>query len=124
MKEVVDPLDADSRFFAALVGRDVTTLSKLLAQDFVLIDVLTGSEIPKKDLLTAIDSGQLVFERIQPSESRVRYFGQTALVIGRTEMAGRYAGNPFGARSRYTHVFFKDQEEWHLVSAQGTKLAD
>lgn len=122
MKEVAGPLEIDRRFFAALTSQGSKTLEEILTDDFVLIDVMTGSEVIKPALIAAIESAQLVFERIEPFESRMRQFGETAVITGRTEIAGQYGGIPFAVRSRYTHVFFKRKGMWVLVSAQGTPI--
>ena len=118
------PLEADRQFFGALTGADVEALGQLLAGDFVLIDVMRGAEITKAQLLTAVGSGQVKFESIKPAESRVRLYPSTAVVTGRTEMSGFFAGTPFAASSRYTHVYVRREGRWRMVSAQGTRIAD
>src|SRR2546426_11236458 len=114
-----DPLAAEQQFLTSLIGSDVGALDRILGDDFLLIDVMTGSEVRKPDLLAVLRSGQLKFEAIEPIESQVRHFGITAVITGRTEMSGRFGETPFKASSRYTHVFVKDQDQWRLVSAQG-----
>jgi hypothetical protein len=68
----------------------------------------------------------LVFQTIDPAEVRCRRYGATAVVTGRTRMAGRYAGAAFAAASRYTHVYVEqpgDDGAWRMVAAQGTPIA-
>jgi hypothetical protein len=90
----------------------------------MLIDVMSGSEVPRGALLEVVGSGQLAFETIEPAEVRCRRYGATAVVTGRTRMSGRYAGAGFGAASRYTHVYVeKGGGEWRMVAAQGTPIA-
>ena len=84
-------------------------LDRILGEDFLLIDVMTGSELKKPDLLAILRSGQLKFEAIEPVESQVRLYGITAVITGRTQMSGRFGETPFTASSRYTDVFVKDQ---------------
>ncbi len=119
-----DPLAAEQQFFSSLIGSDVRALDRILGDDFLLIDVMTGSEVKKPDLLAVLGSGQLKFEAIQPVESQVRLYGITAVITGRTQMSGRFGETPFTASSRYTHVFVKEQSQWRLVSAQGTQIAN
>src|SRR5258708_30661293 len=119
-----DPLGAEQQFFSSLIGGDVGALDRILGDDFLLIDVMTGSEVKKPDLLAVLGSGQLKFEAFQPVESQVRLYGITAVITGRTEMIGRFGETPFTSSSRYTHVFVKDQSQWRLVSAQGTQIAN
>jgi hypothetical protein len=117
------PDSAEQEFFTALTEANVGVLDRVLADDFVMIDVMTGSEVPKAALLDVVGSGQLKFEAIERVEYRVRVYGIAAVVIGRTEMSGHYSGQPFRSSSRYTHVFVDDSGHWRMVAAQGTQTA-
>jgi ketosteroid isomerase-like protein len=123
MKHEQSPAVAERRFFAGLLDANVAALDQVLADDFILIDVMSGSEVPKSVLLDLIGSGQLKFAAIELVESRVRLYGEAAVINGRTQMSGRFAGEPFSASSRYTHVYIKQQGDWRLVAAQGTQIA-
>jgi ketosteroid isomerase-like protein len=118
------PLVAERQFFGSLIQADVKGLDRILGDDFLLIDVMTGSEVTRPDLLAALGAGQLKFEAIEQGDSRLRLYGETAVVTGRTQMSGRFGGTPFAARSRYTHVYVKTQSQWRLVSAQGTQITN
>lgn len=117
-------LSAEHSFFSSLLAGDVKTLDALLADDFLLIDVLQGAEVPKPVLLAALAAGQVRFESITPAEQRVRLYGDTPLVTGRTEMRMRFGADEVVVRSRYTHVYVRHQETWRFVSAQGTPIAE
>jgi len=123
MPDESGPLAAERAFFTALLQADTEALSRILADDFLLIDVLGGSEIPKAALLEAIRSRQVWFETIEPLDSRVRFYQTTAIVTGRTRIVGRFGAASFTAHSRYTHVFVEQQNQWRLVAAQGTQIA-
>ncbi len=118
-----DPLEVDDRFFASLTKGDAGSLDAILTDDFMLIDVMSGSEVTKPALLELIGSGQLKFESIESAERKVRTYGSTAVVIGRTQMAMRMGANAVSASGRYTHVFVLVQGRWRLASAQGTQIA-
>ena len=124
MKKELDPLAAEQEFFGALVAGKLEVLDQLLVDDFILVDVMRGGEITKPGLLAAVASGQAKFESIEPSETRVRSFGSTAIVNGRTEMRGRFGESAFAVRSRYTHVYVEQQGRLRLASAQGTQIID
>jgi ketosteroid isomerase-like protein len=119
-----DALAADQQFFDALLAGAAAALEQLLADDFVLIDVMGGSEIPRAVLIELVGSGQLRFETIEPAERRVRRYGTTAIVTGRTRMTGRFGATAFTAASRYTHVFVEHARRWRLVAAQGTPIVE
>jgi len=124
MSDENDPLSAERAFFAALLAGSEADLKAILADDFVLVDVMSGSEISKLELLTVVGMGQLRFTKIDVHESRVRrYPPGTAVVNGRTEMAGWFGESAFSAHSRYTHVYVRMDGRWRLVAAQGTPIA-
>jgi hypothetical protein len=103
MKNDLDPLATDHQFFAALIQNDLPTLDQILADDFILIEVMGGSEVSKSGLLEALRSGQLKFQTIEPSDNRVRLYQTAAIVTGCTKMSGRFGETPFSTASRYTH---------------------
>ena len=51
-----EPLAAEQQFFSSLIGGDVGALDRILGDDFLLIDVMTGSEVKKPDLLAVLGS--------------------------------------------------------------------
>lgn len=117
-----NPEIVEQEFFTALVEANVSALNRVLADDFVLIDVMTGSEVSKSMLLEVVGGGGVKFERIDRVEYRVRVYEGTAVVTGRTEMSGKFGDQPFGASSRYTHVFVAEHGQWRMVAAQGTQI--
>jgi hypothetical protein len=118
-----DVLAAEDRFFGGLLRGDAGRLRELLTADFLLIDVMTGSEIPGQVLVDLVGSGQLRFEAVERIDSRVRRYDSAAVVTGQTRMRGRFGDQPFAAHSRYTHVYVHAGSAWRLASAQGTPIA-
>ena len=118
-----DACAADTEFFHLLATGNVTGLATLLSDDFMLIDVFQGTEIPRSALLELISSGQLRFEPVTPRNVQVRRHGTTSIITGRTDMRGQFDGTPFSAASRYTHVYVEQGGAWRLASAQGTIIA-
>jgi ketosteroid isomerase-like protein len=119
-----DVLRAERTWFDGLLAARVSQLEALLTKDFQIIDVSSGAEADRAMLLGALGAGQLRFEAIDVLESRTRRYGDTVIVTGRTRMQGRFQGQPFGAHSRYTHVFVRQEGGWRLASAQGTPIVD
>lgn len=124
MEDTAEPLETERRFFRALAGADVEELDRIMADDCIMVDLMRGAETPKAALLQGLASGQAKFEAIEPSEVRVRRYGGTVVVNGRTEMRVRIGDTPFSASSRYTHVYVEQQGRWRMVAAQGTRIDD
>ena len=105
---------------------DLGSLDKLLAPDFLIVDVNAGGLTNRADFLAAVDSRLVSFESIETlsEEAVVREYPAAAIVIGTTAMRFRLAdGSHVSIRSRYTHVFTRSEGNWQLASAQGTALA-
>ncbi len=121
-----DPATAvDLRFFEALLTADHATLDEILAPDFLIVDVAAGNVTARTEFLNFVTAHTVQFTRITPypTETVVRRFGPTAIVIGRTTMEFT---SPDGTRtttaSRYTHVYTSAADTLLLASAQGTPI--
>jgi ketosteroid isomerase-like protein len=123
MKTAIDPLAAEQQFFTSLTSADLDALEQILARDFLLVDVMSGSEVTRDAFMDVLRSGMLKFEDIAALEKRVRLYDNTAIVTGRTHMSGYLNGERFALNSRYTHVYVEKNGRWQLVSAQGTQVA-
>ena len=118
---------ADTDFFKALLAADIPALESLLAENFLIVDVASGSVHPRGAFLLAIAGGAVIFQEIKtfPDESVTRLTGPgTGIVVGRTAISFcGGAGSATELASRYTHVFQTDGGNWRLVSAQGTPIS-
>lgn len=119
-----DVIEADDGFFAALLDADGEGLDRIVHDDFAIIDVSSGRVAGRAEFLDAIAAREVSFDRIEPSERRVRRYGGSALVLGRTSMLIRMGDVSIMASSRYTHVFIEDGGRWRIVAAQGTPIVE
>jgi Domain of unknown function (DUF4440) len=111
--------------FSALLVADHELPGTILADDFLIIDVLSGQVAHREELLGAISFGQLRFaEVIRHAEERsVRRRDSAAVVVGRTRMVMCYQGDEVTVQSRYTHVYVRESGRWRLMPAQEYPLA-
>jgi len=119
---------ADLALFKALRDSDVAALESLLADQFLIVDVISGSVHTRAGFIAAICGGLVSFLEIRtfPEDVEIRVIAPSlGIVIGRTAMTLSDAeGARIEVASRYTHVFQLDGESWRLVSAQGTQITD
>ena len=118
----MNPLTTDQQFFDSLIASDISALDRILVDDFLIIDVMSGAEFQKSDFMAAMSSGLLKFDSIEVFENRVRIYEKTAVITGRTRMKGQLGVAPFAASSRYAHVYIEQESEWRMGSAQGTPI--
>ena len=125
MSDHLSPEQVEDAFFDALIAGDVSRLEPLLDERFVIVDVMSGAVADRAALTGALKDRILAFDRVELIERVARHYGDTAILVGRTQMAGWFAGSAFAAASRYTHVFVRGADaRWRLASAQGTQIVE
>ena len=116
---------AEDAFFAALRAGDTGALEELVGDGMRLVDVNSGMVVERAAFLEALREGALAFDRVELVERATRPFGDTAIIVGRTELAGSFGEAEFSVSSRYTHVFARGGDgRWRIVNGQGTPIAD
>jgi len=106
----------------AFVKNDAAAVGRVLADDWTVIGE-DGDVTDKASFLGEIRSGNLAFEKMDLTDMKVRLYGDSAVVIGRAETRGKYKGEAFMARARWTDVFVRQQGRWQCVASQLTALA-
>jgi hypothetical protein len=124
MNKELDPIAIDRTYFVWLTEAKVRAVDQLLTDDFSLIDVVRGSEVPKAALLAALQSGDLKFKSIEPADVRLRSYPGTAIVTGRTKMRIEFQESGVEVHSRYTHVYIAVGGQWRLAAGQGTQIVE
>ena len=81
-QEVLAAMDA---FKEAMIHKDGAALDKLLASDLTYVHS-EGQLQTKAEVIQSITSGKTVIERMDYSDSSVRFYGKTALVKCRVEL--------------------------------------
>ena len=108
----------------AVLKANVATMETLLGDDYMGITA-TGTIETKDKALANIRTGVTRFTSIDLSERKLRFYGTTALVTSRAEVAGTNASRDFSGSYRYTHVYARDvQGKWKIVSFEASRIRD
>ena len=105
----------------ALQHRDVDTLRRLFADDFVGINPI-GAEVTKADVLAQIASSDYEPESIENDVRRIRMFGDTAVVIAEGNARGKYKGQRADMIFVYTRIWVNRDGMWQAVAAHASPL--
>jgi hypothetical protein len=101
------------------LGGDRETYSAILAPDWTVTDV-AGRVQTKTQVVEGLFSGEPPMADGKIDDVRVRLFGETAVVTGRTTATAR---NGSQVTLRFTDVFVRQGERWLAVASQGTQVA-
>jgi ketosteroid isomerase-like protein len=110
----------------AFERRDMATLDRLMADEYILTDPL-GNVRSKAESLAALKTNEIHFESTKSDNVKVVINGDTAVVTGRSTFKGRYKGWPMGGRYQYTDVLAGCELAYHgagngRVAAQSRAL--
>ena len=105
----------------AFEQRDMETLDRLMADDYILTDPL-GSVRTKAESLAAIENNEVHFESTKSDNVNVRINGDTAVVTGRSTFRGRYKGWSMAGQYQYTDVLVKRRGSWQAVGSHITAV--
>ena len=105
----------------AFEQRDMETLDRLMADDYILTDPL-GSVRTKAESLAAIENNEVHFESTKSDNVNVRINGDTAVVTGRSTFRGRYRGWSMAGQYQYTDVLVKRRGSWQAVGSHITAV--
>jgi ketosteroid isomerase-like protein len=115
--------EVNDRRFAAMVRADTAELGRLLADDLTYTHS-TGVVETKEQFLAAISSQATRYRSIEPSEVRLRVYGDAAVVTGKVAMQVSIRGQDLNFTARFTAVYARLGGAWKLVAWQTTRLPE
>lgn len=102
----------------AMIHNNAPAMEKILAPDLAYVHS-AGMLESKADVLKGLSTGKNVVERIDFSDTTVRFYGNTALVRGRVDL---WHSKTNIVHMNVLHVWVKGSDGWKMVSRQATKL--
>jgi len=74
----------------------------------------------KADTMSAIKSGDIKITSNELSDLKVRVYGDTAVVTGKTDVKGTSGGKDISGPTLFTRVYVKKDGRWQSVAFQQT----
>jgi ketosteroid isomerase-like protein len=105
---------------AAIGKKDVATLDRLLADDFVGTSP-TAHTYTKSNAIDDLKSGKYVVESMVMDDVSVNVYGNAAVSFASQEEKSRYAGADTSGHYHYTDVWVKKDGRWQAVASHGTR---
>jgi len=112
----------EEEFNRAMVSNDVTRISACLTDDWVLVTPEAGI-VPRSRILYVIGNGELSHDSMTKDVSRVRIYGDFAIVTARGRNTGQFRGQPISADEWVTDVYRKIDGRWLCVLTHLTPVA-
>ena len=100
----------------ALEARDVATLDRIMADDFVFAHPMEGDD--KGQFLADVESGDVRVEHMGREHVAVHVFGDAAVLSCRDAARWQYKGRDFTGVYKTIHVYARRGGRWQLVAIQ------
>ena len=116
-------LKLENAFAEAIVNNDLAGIGRLVADDWIIIDP-NGEIVDRTRFFEVIKSGVLTHDMMEAKDSRVRVYGDSAVVTAVTRTKGKFMGHDFSTQERATDVFVKRDGRWQCVLTHLTRFAE
>ena len=100
----------------ALEARDVATLDRIMADDFVFTHPMEGDG--KGQFIADVESGDVRVEHMGREHVEVHVFGDAAVLSCRDTARWQYKGRDFTGVYKTLHVYARREGRWQLVAIQ------
>ncbi len=101
--------------------RETKILARYLTEDFVGVGA-RGELLTKSEILARFTAQGYDVDSIRHEDVRVQLHGDTAVVVARSVVQGRYQGKALHTEARYMRVWVKRSGEWRAISTQSTLI--
>jgi len=108
-------------FNGALIRNDLAELSKVYANDYLLVRP-DGSMFSKEQILAELKAHPMNFRSIESSNEKIRVYGQVGILTGDNETVTLRDGQESKSRSRFIAIYIKRGDRIELVHFQSNNL--
>lgn len=121
IEKVILRLESEGR--VATLKNDIKANDRLLADNWLNVNP-DGSITSKAKLMELLKDGSFKIMSIDNDEVKVRVFGESAVVTGRSTTKRAGQGNEVVTRQvRFTRVYARRRGRWQVVSAHNTLIS-
>lgn len=106
----------------AMLKDDTTTMSSLLADDYIAITP-AGTLQNKDEALASLRGGRSHFTTLDITDRKIRFYGATAIVTSTANVQGATPEGNLSGTYRYTRVYARDARGiWKIVSFEANRI--
>lgn len=107
----------------AMLSNSIADMDHLLASDYIAITP-TGTIETKAQVLAAHKSADVHIDQIEIKDTKIRFYGETAVVTSRARLTGSSSGRDISGRYSYTRVYNHRDGQWKIVSFEASRVRD
>lgn len=105
----------------AMISNDPVEIGRYMADDWTIIGP-DGRVTGKAGFLAHIASGALTHDVMETHDTRIRFYGDAAVVVARGVSGGAFNGARFHLVERVSCLYVRTEERWMCVSTHLSML--
>lgn len=118
-------MELERAYADAVARQDTKVIDGILDDSFIAIS--SRAEVRSKteeinDIKPPTPTSDFVLEGFNLEDIKIRLFGSTAVVTGRSILKTNYKGRSNTVTFRYTRVYTKRKKSWQVVAQQLTRI--
>lgn len=107
---------------AAFLHGDTRRLMEILTEDFTLTDA-SGTVTTRADEIANAQTGAVQYEVFENHDMKVRVYGDSAVVTGRTTVKGNAGPSAFAAEFQFTDALVRRGDRWWFAASHISRVA-
>jgi ketosteroid isomerase-like protein len=111
----------EQEWMKAYVKGDAAFLERHLSDDYTGT-YPDGTALDKAGEIQAVKSGDVAITEMKAKEMKVRTYGDTAVITGRSAIRAKVKGQEVSGEFRFTDVWVKQGDQWKAVASQVTRI--
>ncbi|HTD39293.1 MAG TPA: nuclear transport factor 2 family protein [Mucilaginibacter sp.] len=119
-EKMIKKLNED--WIASYVTKDTATMSRIFANDLVLVNP-AGKKFYKKDILKGVVAPGQEYLSSKVDSADVRLFGNVGIINAKITVAMKSDGKTSIIKTCYMDVYEKRNGRWYAVAAHVTRLS-
>jgi len=105
----------------AFVDGDTRRLAEVLTEDFTLTDA-DGTVTTRADEIAGVETGAVRYEVFENHDMKVRVYGDSAVVTGRTTVKGTAGASAFAAEFQFTDSIVRRGDRWWFAASHVSRV--
>ena len=106
----------------AFVDADTRRLREVLTEDFTLTDA-DGTVTTRAQEIASVETGAVRYEVFENHDMKVRVYGDSAVVTGRTTVKGTAGTSAFAAEFQFTDAIVRRDGRWRFAASHISRVA-
>lgn len=100
---------------------DAATIARLEDETYTLGDTHGGISTRADDIAEA-KKGEIRYTEFRNHDTKIRLYGDAAIVTGITSLSGTADGKPFSLDARFTDTYVRRADGWKIAASQATRV--